>query len=254
MTEPEFEKDSLISDLYGAIGKDHPSSGTDREILARAYETKLAKTASPFSGGWKIPLSIAAVLVVGLAVVLRLGVSPKQPLPEADQVIPKMKKERVLETESVPQTVAPGKPRMSAPAPMVEMEDAATSSEVREQKQTPMAPDLERESEMVGQPPASILQREKAAEPSDVVAEEADKAIDETLSTENEKVPSTEGLDEHIKSYGSMDQFLSPEYWKQEISLLVLSGETEKARQQLKLFKEAFPDYDATELDALFEK
>ena len=268
MTESEFEKDSLVSDLYGAIGKDHPPSETDREILARAYEMKPAKTGSPFSGGWKIPLSLAAVLVVGLAVVLRLGVSPEQPLPEADQVIPKMKKERVPESESVPLTTAPEKARMSTPAPMVEMEDAAASSEVREQKQKPVASDLGRGVEMMGQAPArrkgqtedknqpetpaGILQMKKAAEPSEAVAEEVEKAADETLGTDNRRLPSTEGLDEHLKSYGSMDQFLSPEYWKQEISLLVLGGEIEEARLQLRLLKEAFPDYDASELDALF--
>lgn len=268
MTEPEFEKDSLISDLYGAIGKEHPPSEADREILAGAYEMKPAKTGSPFSGGWKIPLSLAAVLVVGLAVVLRLGVSPKQPLPEADQVIPKMKKERVLETESVPKTAAPGKANENAPAPMTVMEDAAVSSEMPEQKQKPIASDLDPEVEMSGQSsarkkeqakdkiqvetPASILQIKKATEPTEDVTEEAEKAANEPQNAGNGKLPSTEGMDEHLKSYGSMDQFMSPEYWKQEISLLVLGGELEEARAQLRLLKEAFPDYDASELDALF--
>lgn len=269
MTEHEFEKDDLISDLYQAIDKDHPSSGVDREILARAYGAKPAKSGSPFSGGWKVPLSLAAVLVVGLAVVLRLGVSPKQPLPEFDQAIPKMKKEQILETESVPQTALPGKARMATPAPMSEMEDASSSSELREQKQEPMVSGsgggfkaMERsparkkeklEDKILPEKPAGILQMRKESQPFETVVEESGKDSDKVDGLDAGNLPSTQEMEQHLRNYGTMEQFQSPEYWKKEIALLVLDGEIDQANQQLQVFMEAFPDSDVSELEALLE-
>jgi hypothetical protein len=54
--------------------------------------------------------------------------------------------------------------------------------------------------------------------------------------------------------YGSMNDLLSPDYWHKEIQSLYELGRVDEARKQLSLFKEAFPEADASELESLVGK
>ena len=63
--------------------------------------------------------------------------------------------------------------------------------------------------------------------------------------------PSPEVMEQHLRTYGTMDQFMSPGYWEQEIVLLYLAGKNTEAWQHLKLFKEAFPEYNTRDLEAM---
>ena len=50
-----------------------------------------------------------------------------------------------------------------------------------------------------------------------------------------------------------MDDFMSAEFWVQEIQSLYARGLEDLARKELAVFKEAFPDYDASDLERLLE-
>ncbi len=81
--------DSMIDGLYPRSSQDLPPESLDKLILTKAHNAnKKPESGSPFSGGWKIPFSMAAVMVLGLAVLLRLGVSPEDPYLEMHKSMP----------------------------------------------------------------------------------------------------------------------------------------------------------------------
>ncbi len=74
--------DPVMDDLYQRSSREQPPESLDQLILKKAHDSnKKPGAGSPFSGGWKIPFSMAAVMVLGLVVLLRLGVAPDDPYP-----------------------------------------------------------------------------------------------------------------------------------------------------------------------------
>lgn len=232
MSEQEFEKDSLVSKLYHAMEKESPPVEADREILVRAYDMKASKTGSSFPGGWKIPLSLAAVLVIGLAVVLRLGISPQRPLPETQTPV-----------KTAPPVPA-AEPAISAPA-AVPVKKKATAD--AEEALAPTAVDVEAEAARLNAEKPTASRMKKAAPAIEAAADTEPESVDQGKAL---SAP-TEGLEEHVKMYGTMDQFMKPEYWEQEIRLLFMAGEKMEALKQFRLFRDAFPEYDASDLETM---
>lgn len=217
MTEQQFNEDRLVDQVYQSFEREHPSSDTDREILARALDVKTAKPSSPFAGNWKVPLSLAAVFVVALAVVLRLGVSPKDTMPVVDEI-------RMKQAAPAPQAEPAGRAEKDAvtmeEAPAAAMTAPAAPVEMKAEQES-----LEKKADVGKQKESSALVDEM-----EDVAREADATV---------------------KTYGSMADFMSAEFWVQEIRSLYARGLEDLARKELVVFKEAFPDYDASELERL---
>ena len=71
------------------------------------------------------------------------------------------------------------------------------------------------------------------------------------LVEESAKKPAKERERSGRQNYGSMDDFMSPEFWQEEIRSLYNRGHIDVARKEFRVFKEAFPDYDASELEQL---
>lgn len=205
MSEQQFTEDRLVSEVYQSASHEQPPSDADREILTRALDMKRKKPSSPFAGNWKVPLSLAAVLVVGLAVVLRLGISPANHEPDADQI-------------------------MSKPA--------APAAVAKEKKSASRA-------RAVG---------ETQAEPRDIefiekVIESESREIEILLQKDKAEAEVQEVTEGAIQSYGSINDFMSAEFWAGEIQSLFDRGMMDQARKELIVFKEAFPEYDASALE-----
>ncbi|MGI9302245.1 MAG: hypothetical protein ACR2RB_05995 [Gammaproteobacteria bacterium] len=71
MPSPDKQPTDELGRLYARAAREPSPPAVDSRILIEARQT-IAKprAGSPFSGGWKVPLSMAAVLVIGLAVIL----------------------------------------------------------------------------------------------------------------------------------------------------------------------------------------
>lgn len=155
--------------------------------------------------------------MVALAVVLRLGVSPKDTMPVVDEI-------RMKQVVPAPQAEPAGRAE----------EDAATMEEAPAAVMSAPAAPAEMKAEQESLEKKAVVGKQK--ERSAFVDEMADVAR-ETRTT--------------VKTYGSMDDFMSAEFWVEEIHLLHASGMDDLARKELAIFKEAFPDYDASDLDRL---
>jgi len=209
MTEEQFDEDRLVSEVYGLIKTDNPPSDADREVLARAHEMKTSSSLAPFAGNWKVPLSLAAVFVVALAVVLKLGVGPQETAPMQDQVLQKK----------------------SVPAPAVSSQPESRERAASPAARAPLESDAA-ESELLSPGGMSLEAR-------DVMVEESAKRTDKEIERTGRQ------------NYGSMDDFMSPEFWQEEILSLYTRGHIDVARKEFRVFKEAFPDFDASELEQL---
>ena len=87
----EAEGDKKVKEAYGALGGEEPPRALDEEILAASRRTR---------SRWRVPLSIAAVLVLAVGVTLRM--LPQRP--EAESVA------------LAPQVIQTPRPAASAPA------------------------------------------------------------------------------------------------------------------------------------------
>ncbi len=127
----ETERDEKVSAGYRALGSEEPPSGLDDAILA-------ASRRSPTR--WRVPLSVAAVLVLAVGVTLRM--LPQQPDAESIALAP-----QVIETPR-PASAPPVKPKeeaklaaRAAPAsePAAALAGAAAENRVRSEVAKPAA-------------------------------------------------------------------------------------------------------------------
>jgi hypothetical protein len=88
------QDDEVLARLYKEGAKEEPPTKLNNEIInyaatANKPEAKNSKVSSHFGGGWKVPLSMAASLVVVFALLIQLEQSPQQleipPIPEASR-------------------------------------------------------------------------------------------------------------------------------------------------------------------------
>ena len=81
------QDDQVLAQLYKEGAKETPPAKLNYEIINYAAKTeKSVGGSSHFSGGWKVPLSLAASVVVVFALLVQLDQSPQQlelpPIPE----------------------------------------------------------------------------------------------------------------------------------------------------------------------------
>ncbi len=86
----ESQDDQVLAALYKKGAKEIPSSELDRKILDYATkENAPAHDDSHFGGGWKVPLSLAASVLLVFAILVQLDQSPEQleipPIPSSDK-------------------------------------------------------------------------------------------------------------------------------------------------------------------------
>jgi len=83
----DIERDSKLSTLYPLAGSDGPPPALDAAIRAAAHRAIGARprlAGSPFSRSWRVPLSIAALIVVSASLVILM----REEAPEVTQLTP----------------------------------------------------------------------------------------------------------------------------------------------------------------------
>lgn len=86
----ESQDDQVLAQLYKKGAKESPSPELDRKILDYAAKKNTpVHGSSHFGGGWKVPLSLAASVVLVFAILVQLDRSPEQlempPIPTSDK-------------------------------------------------------------------------------------------------------------------------------------------------------------------------
>ena len=86
----ESQDDQVLKRLYKEGAKEAPSAKLDEKILEYAANKNKSKGGdSHFGGGWKVPLSLAASVVLVFAILVQLDQSPEQlempPMPTSDK-------------------------------------------------------------------------------------------------------------------------------------------------------------------------
>lgn len=201
---PESGQDPEITKLYRAGRTEEPSTAVDKHILEQAN-----LTARHNRRRWLVPLSSAAVVLLGLSLTLQLMEHEPEHFDINDYLpneAPAPEKEQLEKKQKAAQ------PALQAPAPHMETEDSLRSRE--------MAP-----SEYNARPAAS---GSSAAEPMMEEASPARMEAEPVLSP-----PATDGA----------AAFEPPEKWLARIMSLNEQGETQTATEELARFRQHYPEY-----------
>ena len=128
-----------VRERYRAVEREEPSPHLDEAIRAaarRAAGSRPRLAGSPFSASWRIPLSIAAVLVVSATVTLMVG-EQRRHVPEAEKPLPsaapatpspvpaapspeQSKPDATTETQAIRRNAAPDVAQPAAPTPQLQ--------------------------------------------------------------------------------------------------------------------------------------
>ncbi len=160
----EMERDEKVSAGYRALGGEEPPRALDEAILAAARRSPTRLRVPHLR--WRVPLSIAAVLVLAVGVTLRM--QPQQPDAESVALAP-----QVMQT---PRPVA------SAPAPEQEQPKPAVRAKAREDVSAAPASQLAAAADAMRAAPATSAAG--AVAPSPLRAEVAAKLAKTELTPE----------------------------------------------------------------------
>lgn len=197
----EMERDEQVSAGYRALGGEEPPRALDEAILA-------ASRRSPRR--WRVPLSIAAVLVLAVGVTLRM--LPQRPEAESVALAP-----QVMPT---PRPAAPA-PAPMQPKPAVRAEAAADVAAAR-------AP-------------------QRAAAPTAMGASVAEEKTQSEVRAAQNVSPSSAPAAASDALRKRADSAPTPEAWLARIADLRKQGRTREADESLAEFKKRYPDYKIPE-------
>jgi hypothetical protein len=194
----DTERDDKVSAGYRALGGEEPPRALDEAILAAARKRP---------SRWRVPLSIAAVLVLAVGVTLRM--LPQRP--EAESVA------------LAPQVMQTPRPAASPPAPARDQAKPAAGAEAAAEV---AAADALAESRMRSDIAAKPTSRASAAPTPAAAGAAAESSV---LAG---KLARAE---------------LSPQAWLERIAELRKQGRTREAEESLAEFKKRYPDYRVPE-------
>jgi len=215
------EHDPDLSNLYRKAGDIAPPTSLDQAVLTTAH-----RAARQRRQRWMLPLSTAAVLMLGITVLLKLN-SEWQFNSEQEGTIPTEQSDSLPEDLAVPSTtMAPQKRARDerlmdkAPKKMLRQQPAPLHPEAKALKKPPTA------SAVTDNTDAFIFSDE-ALSASDSGAQEND----------NKKETST------VATPVPEQEVLQAKPWIEKIRELVESKHKDEARKELESFRKHYPDY-----------
>lgn len=216
------EQDMFISELYSRTATQQPPEALDEIILAQAHQAVSGNKKKPLSTAWKAALSLAAVMVIGLAVVLEVGivthdqgVFEKPGIRQAAEAIKDDMVEEAVAPAGATSTVSP------APAPV------PLEREIKLKKQAVPAP-------------------QKKVVPSRNEARIEAEIMEQSRVFKRDRTQGLSGGPSH-------DAMEAPpaEPWLNEIRRLIDQGEQQRAAQELLEFRRHYPGVDVAALEML---
>jgi len=234
---------SDLSLRYQAEQQAGPPAHLDAAILQAARSAVTGKTA-PRSRSWYVPLSLAAVVVIGVSLVFRMYEYKGQQLftePAPDQLLDKKSVRDITEKNVGIKPAEP--PTLAAPASQnlpqkMEKDDVQGELMRKEMNVAPAARRAEEPSPAgaAGQAEEAIAKPEAQMAP--LVAPEADMSLREKEST----------LDIQATTRAAESRVLSETEWLTNIRQLWEAGKKDEAVSSLKQFLTTHPDYSHAEI------
>lgn len=193
----ETERDEKVSAGYRALGGEEPPRALDEAILA-------ASRRSPTR--WRVPLSVAAVLVLAVGVTLRM--LPQRPDAESVALAP-----QVLET-----------PRPAAPPPAAAREQAKPNAGAKASAEVAAA---------------DAIAESRAR--SDIAAKPGSRALEAPAPAAAGGIAQAPMRSEVAAKLAKIE--LTPEAWLARIAELRKEGRQREADESLAEFRKRYPDY-----------
>ena len=248
------QDDKVLANLYKVGAKETPPPELDKKILDyAASKHKTKRSSSYFSGGWKIPLSLAASITIVFAIIMQIEQMPDQteipriPASEPANNLPahidELSEDSDGRFKSKDVPGAPGrKEDQLAPLKSTGKYEAAKKREqklISPQSQTVQEDSLMPENEVSqGAPAASTLMR------------------DRSMSTEslNTRAPKESSIQNQQEKF-NVDQKIGTanlpvEDWLLLIETLIAKKDYAEARRQITKFKIAHPKVNVEDLES----
>jgi hypothetical protein len=220
----ETERDEKVSAGYRALGSEEPPRALDEAILA-------ASRRSP--ARWRVPLSIAAVLVLAVGVTLRM--LPQQPDAESVALAP-----QVIET---PRPASAPPAQLAQPAkPKEQAKLAARAAPVPEPAAAPAVAGAAAENRMRSEVARSAAADSVRRDEAGAGARLESRATAEASAPRAAAAPAAAGVGMLAKK-----SELTPEAWLARIAELRKQGRAKEADESLAEFRKRYPDYKIPE-------
>jgi hypothetical protein len=210
----------LISKIYSESNQEQPPEVLDAAILEEAHQAVTVEKKQFLSTPWKAGLSMAAVIVVGLAVVLEVGVVTYDKGVFEKAVNRDIEEDQMMDTAVVAD---------EAPSGSSESNSAPIETK-RHLKQRAMPSAV--------QPSASGAKQQ----PSDMGAPLRSESATEAETTKESRAPQ-KGMAQDLSNAVTI-KIKRPERWISEIQKLIEQGEDKRAAQEIKKFERYYPDVD----------
>jgi hypothetical protein len=221
-------EDKKISDLYRQASAVEPPDHLDDAILAasRRGVKQQPRAKSPFSGGWPVPVAMAAVVIVAVVVVPLVTQEAKQDRPVPERAI--------SDLPAAAPAMAPKKKQASSSllmkSPQEFKQPAIMDEQLMEERFLPEAP--------AASAPPSLLYEMDSSD-SETVMGRSLKQNRPAAARMERTVPAAQDL----KKKERAKDFRKPEDWLAHINELIAAEDIEKATIELKAFKQSYPDH-----------
>jgi hypothetical protein len=217
--EPDFEQ---VSDAYRRLPGEEPPELLDQAVLNRARRAASSKTIRPWNFGWIHAVSTAAVLVLGIALVMNLPDStPPEPSPGSrlgdDESSSTVETFRLMQEFTV---------------------DADAAEAIRAEKAASPAA-----GQQAAEPAVAAEERGLLAEPAAIGLGETERSGrgDDRVGTAAAAIAETQALEAAPEAQEAPVR--EPEAWLEHLLELRARGELAQFEAELAAFRQAWPDY-----------
>jgi len=264
--ESYLQSESSLSRVYKATAKETPPVELDTRILERARQAvrRQARVGrSPFANNWKIPVSLAAVLVLTVGLVTFMFEKTDTPLlpetapaPSLDSALEeeallirdkaREADDRLRADQPVDEKAAPKAKRslvIESPAARAPAVEGLTKTRRKSQKTGEMKQTVPAEPEMTS--PQSVDERMRS--PGIGSAATRIESQEVRSKKENESLDSTSVL-RRLEEVSEVDEMMTPEEWLAKIVTLRAQGKQTEADASLVAFRKRYPDYPLDKL------
>jgi len=235
--EQELEQSGAeVAERYRSAAQDEPSARVDAAILEAARREVKPPAGRPRD--WQIPASIAAMVIIGVA--MALLVRENQAPPSS----PDTANEARLAKQAPPHMATKTQPKASTDS--IRERPSRERSARPDRTLSPQEPSLAARDSAVqdnvaGAPSTPAAAPAKTAGPAGNVAAESKKA--EPMSDERAQGAQARGSDQALLKQKADNSMPQADEWLRRIDNLLREGKTADAREQVQAFHKAYPDF-----------
>ena len=236
--EQELDKSGAeVAEHYRAAAQDEPSARVDTAILEAARREVKPPARRPRD--WQIPASIAAMVIIGVAMALlvRENQTPPQSLDTAN--------EATLAKQAPPHMAMKTQPKSSTDSirerPSRERSPRPDRKLTRQEQPSLAARDSAVQDNVAVRPSAPASAPEKSAGPAGNAAAESKKA--ESMSDESVQGAQSRNSDQALLKQKAENAMPQADEWLRRIDDLLRQGKNADALEQVQAFHKAYPKF-----------